>query len=271
MTPKQAVDWLNAEVGQYRDFDGAWQAQCVDEFNFYYRFLTGRNPYSDGYGVPGAKDLWNVPTSRFTKIPDSPSLVPQPGDILIYGSGWGGGYGHVEMVTGLDARGATIVGNNLTGNPRLAVQRTYRTWAQMNGLIGVMRFNGFSQGEQPMNRDEEANAYRIVLNREMEHNGSGRNGYQFITAAKAELDAQRAQIKATIDGLKTALANEQAKPPKEIVKEVEKIVTEYVDRPVEIIKEVEKPLNIKVVVLYLIEWIKGIKGIKGIFKGVFKR
>ena len=26
MNQKQAVDWLNSEVGQYRDFDGQWQA-----------------------------------------------------------------------------------------------------------------------------------------------------------------------------------------------------------------------------------------------------
>jgi len=242
MNQKQAVDWLNSEVGQYRDFDGQWQAQCTDEFNFYYRFLTGRNPYDDGYGVPGAKDLWNVATSRFTKIPDSPSLVPQPGDILIYGSSWGGGYGHVEMVVAVDANGCTIVGNNLTGNPRLAVQKTYRTWAQMKGLIGVMRFN-FNKGEAPMSPDEERNAYRIVLGREMEHNGSGRTGYQFITSAKAEIDAQRnAQAKLVAD-LQTALRNEQSKPPKEVKVEVEKIVTEYKDKIVEITKEVDRPFT----------------------------
>ncbi len=232
MNQKQAVDWLNSEVGQYRDFDGAWLAQCVDEFNFYYRFLTGRNPYDDGYGVPGAKDLWNVATSRFTKIPDSPSLVPQPGDILIYGSSWGGGYGHVEMVVAVDANGCTIVGNNLTGNPRLAVQKTYRTWAQMKGLIGVMRFN-FNKGDVPMSPDEERNAYQIVLNRAMEHGGSGRTGYKFIVDAKAEVDAQRSANAKLVADLQ-ALAN---KPPKEVKVEVEKIVTEYVDR--EVIKEVE--------------------------------
>lgn len=40
-----------------------------------------------------------------------------------------------------------------------------------------------------------------------------------------------------INDLKTALANEQAKPPKEVVKEVEKIVTKEV--PVEVVKTVE--------------------------------
>jgi predicted kinase len=249
MTQKQAIDWLNSQVGVYRDFDGQWQAQCVDLFNFYYQFLTGRNPYSDGYGVPGAKDLWNVSTNRFTKIPDSSTLVPQPGDILVYGSGWGGGYGHVEMVTATDSRGVTIVGNNFTGNPRLAAQRTYRTWAGMKGLLGVMRFN-FNKGDVPMTPAEERTAYQIVLNRAMEHAGSGRTGYKFIVDAKAEVEAQRNAANQAIRNLQVALANEQAKPPKEVVKEVEKIVTEYVDRPVEVIVEVE-PTWLKAVVAFI--------------------
>lgn len=256
MNQKQAVDWLNAQVGVYRDFDGQYQAQCVDLFNFYYQFLTGRNPYSDGYGVPGAKDLWNVPTDKFTKIGDSPSLVPQVGDVLIYGTSWGGGYGHVEMVVGVDANGCAVVGNNLTGNPRLAVQKTYRTWSQMRGLIGVMRFN-FNKGEAPMSPDEERNAYQIVLNRAMEHNGSGRTGYKFIVDAKAEVDAQRSANAKLVADLQ-ALAN---KPPKEVKVEVEKIVTEYVDR--EVIKEVEvdKPFTDQ----------DGVNWIKSLWNRIFKK
>lgn len=48
----------------------------------------------------------------------------------------------------------------------------------------------------------------------------------------------------TVQELQVALANEQAKPPKEVIKEVEKIVTQYVDRPVYI--EVEPSWLIKV-------------------------
>lgn len=248
MNQKQAVDWLNAQVGQYRDFDGQWYAQCVDLFNFYYQTLVGVSPYSHGYGVPGAKDLWNVPTDLFTKIPDSPSLVPQAGDVLIYGSTWGGGYGHVEMVSNVDSNGCTVVGNNLNGNPRLPVQKTYRTWAQMRGLIGVMRFVRFNsnQGDESMaikNPEFIKNMYRYVGGREatqaevnVHMQGTPEsllNG--FIGGGDLEVVRLRQQL----DSVKQALANEQAKPPKEVIKEVEKVVTEYVDRPVEVIKEVE--------------------------------
>lgn len=264
-TQTEAINWLNSQVGKYVDFDGAWGSQCVDAFNFYYQYLTGRSPYSDGYGVPGAKDLWNVGTDRFEKIADSASLKPQAGDILIYGSSWGGGYGHVEMVLSSDANGCTVVGANLTGNSKTGVQKTYRTWAQMKGLIGVMRFKGFAQGDDTMaikNPEFIKNMYRYVGGREPNQaeinahlagtpeslmNGFIANGdlevnrqrktiadlQASVTAlkanpTKAELAKAMADLKATLDAKALAekkLAEELAKPPKETIK----VVTEPVD------------------------------------------
>lgn len=182
MTTQDAINWLNSELGQYRDFDGQYKAQCVDFFNFYYRFLTGRNPYTDGYGVPGAKDLWNVGTSLFTKIPDSASLKAEPGDIMIYGPAWGGGYGHVEVALGSDANGTTVIGNNLFGNPAANVQKTYRSWAQQKGLLGVMRFNGFGQGGggDEMINDSHLDVLRIA------HSEIG--GWDFARTHAGEFD-----------------------------------------------------------------------------------
>lgn len=271
-TQTEAVNWLNSQVGKVLDFDGAWGSQCVDAFNFYYQFLNGRSPYSDGYGVEGAKDLWNVATSRFTKIPDSPSLVPQAGDILIYGQSWGGGYGHVEMVVSVDSKGVTIVGANLTGNSRVGVQKVYRTWGAMRGLTGVMRFNGFSQPVTGVVMDSDTA-------RQVAYHLLGRNGFdgkpnalgaggapdlvgrpltnqemtsiflspesrawrdaklpQVFTERDA-LRAENASLKQVASDLQTALTNEQNKPAKEVIKEVEKIVTEYRDR--EVVVEVE--------------------------------
>lgn len=103
-------------------------------------------------------------------------------------------------------------------------------------------------GEQIMTPEQEQDAYQTVLRRPMEHKGSGRTGYQFITAAKPELAAQRkvveqqiASLTAAVDrankaliATQEALKNEQAKPPTEVIKEVERIV----EKPVEVIKEV---------------------------------
>jgi hypothetical protein len=272
MTRDQAVNWLNSQVGRYLDFDGQYGSQCVDFFNFYYQYLTGRNPYSDGYGVPGAKDLWNVPTSRFTKIPDSATLVPQSGDILIYGSSWGGGWGHVEMVLSTTSTGCNIAGANLSGNSGVGVQKVFRTWGGMRGLTGVMRFNfsAPSAGGEVMNEDtgRQVEFYYLGRNgRDGRKDGLGQPSQltgQPLTNAKlnelflsqearnwrdgslpalfTERDALRNEVtslKANLSAVQQALANEQSKPPKEVIKEVEKVVTEYVDRPVEVVKEVE--------------------------------
>jgi hypothetical protein len=59
----------------------------------------------------------------------------------------------------------------------------------------------------------------------------GQSKQRWIQVSKAETDSVRKQLA----DVKKALANEQAKPPKTVIKEVEKIV----DRPVEVIKEVK--------------------------------
>src|SRR5581483_11873041 len=116
-TQAQAVAWITQQEGQHLDYDKVYGQQCVDFFNYYYQFLTGDNPFADGFGISGAKDLWGVPTTRFTKFADSKSLVPQPGDVLIYGASWGAGSGHVEVCIGSDASGSTLVGENEHNNP----------------------------------------------------------------------------------------------------------------------------------------------------------
>ena len=155
-TREQATNWLNSQKGASLDFDKAYSLQCVDFFNYYYLFLTGRNPYSDGYGVAGAKDLWNVPTSLFTKVannPNDPNQIPQAGDILIYNSRWGGGYGHIEVVLGADSKGVTVIGQNMLGKND-PVSTTTRGWATVvPALIGWLSFNGFtSTSVQPNQR-----------------------------------------------------------------------------------------------------------------------
>ena len=145
MTRQDAVNWLLSETGGRLDFDGQFGNQCFDYFNFYYQFLTGRNPYWDGYAVPGAKDIWNVGNDRFTKIANDPNdanQIPQPGDILIYNGNWGGGFGHVEMVLSADVNGATVSAQNTKGQ---YVSQDYRSWSRIqNALIGWLSFNGFS-------------------------------------------------------------------------------------------------------------------------------
>lgn len=90
-------------------------------------------------------------------------------------------------------------------------------------------------GNEVFNNDQEVKEAYLML-RGNEGSPGERAGWinvskqTFFRVAKAETDSQRQQLA----DIAKALANEQAKPPKEVVKEVVKIV----DRPVEVIKEV---------------------------------
>ena len=236
MTRQDAINWCQSKLGQAMDFDGQYGAQCTDFANFYIQRLTGLNPYSLGFGVPGAKDYWNVRVGQFEYIAnDSNDMnqLPSPGDIMIYNGNMSGtgGYGHICIVG--EAKNV-YYDQNYGG---MFVKRNVR---QFNGHeIGWLSFKGFNQGgDKPMNSKQENDMYQVLFGRDMEHGGSGRTGYQVVMDGRAELDAQRDvrvqainDLQAQLVSVQTALANEQARPPKEVVKEVEKIVEKIVEVP----------------------------------------
>jgi hypothetical protein len=250
MTRNEAISWCQSKLGQAMDFDKAYGAQCVDFFNFYYQYIVGANPYSHGYGVPGAKDLWNVPNSRFNFIVNNPNdfnQLPKPGDIVIYNGNMpgSGGYGHVAVVG--EAKNVYYE-QNYGG---MYVKKNTR---QFNGYeIGWLELKAFNEvigDEAQMIKNPEfiKNMYRWVGGREptatevaIHSTGTPEsllNG--FIAGNDLEVQRLRVALEATrqqVIDTQTALANEQAKPPKEVIKEVEKIVEKVV--------EVEKPVYIQ--------------------------
>lgn len=183
MTQAQAVAWLNSKIGQHLDYDNEYGQQCFDFFNYYYQALTGDSPFADGYEVSGAKDIWNVSTSGFDKIPDSGSLVPQPGDILIYGASWGAGFGHVEVCLSSDGNGSHLIGENEHNDPSEGVVVVYRTWAQMIGLLGVLRPH-FDPPVTYINLDQLTQLYQDLLHRAPDQDGIdhyvGHYTYDFV-------------------------------------------------------------------------------------------
>lgn len=71
-----------------------YKGQCVSLIQQYlYRVFD--KPFS-AYG--NAKDwIYNYPTNYFTKLSANTKL--QPGDVLVYGASYGGGYGHMMIVS----------------------------------------------------------------------------------------------------------------------------------------------------------------------------
>lgn len=115
-----AIAWCESKLGQALDFDGQYGAQCVDLFNFYFQYLTGRNPYSAGFGVNSAYQLFDVRDGDFDYIVNNPNdanQMPNAGDIMIFNGGLpgSGGHGHVAVFVSGDSSAFTVYEQNWGG------------------------------------------------------------------------------------------------------------------------------------------------------------
>ena len=85
--------------GKGIDFDGSFGNQCVDLYRQYVKEVLNL-PQSPP--VPSAKDIWNTYlAAHYDRIANTPSGVPQKGDIVIWGTGIGPD-GHVGVFTSGD-------------------------------------------------------------------------------------------------------------------------------------------------------------------------
>lgn len=120
MTVQEAVNWCNGQVGQSLDFDGQFGAQCFDFFNFYYQTVTGRNPYSDGAGVPNAYQIYDIDFPGWTRVANDmndPNQLPPQGSVIVYDGGLPGseGAGHVAVIDYADSKNVTVWDQNWGG------------------------------------------------------------------------------------------------------------------------------------------------------------
>ena len=84
-TKEEALNWVRSQVGKSLDYDGAYGAQCVDLILYYYNYLGVSTSRGNG-----ADYATNALPSGWQRIQGA---QPQPGDILVYTSG----YGHVAI------------------------------------------------------------------------------------------------------------------------------------------------------------------------------
>ncbi|MFT2142232.1 N-acetylmuramoyl-L-alanine amidase [Mammaliicoccus sciuri] len=94
-TQAEAYSYMNKLVGKGWDFDGSFGWQCFDLVNFYWNYLTG----GQLYGLY-AKDIpfKNNFEGLATVYENTPSFLPQKGDIVVWNGNWGEGCGHVAIV-----------------------------------------------------------------------------------------------------------------------------------------------------------------------------
>lgn len=82
------------------DFDGYYGFQCVDLYRQYVDEVPG---FPQSPSVRGAADIWNnYLKDYFYRIDNTPEAIPQKGDIVIWNTNAGGGFGHIGIFSSGD-------------------------------------------------------------------------------------------------------------------------------------------------------------------------
>lgn len=93
--------FINEYIGKSFDYDGVSGVQCVDLIKMYLDKVFGIKPSSWGNAKEYYEIFNNLPLKNyFTRIKNTPELVPQKGDICVWGAGLGNTYGHISIATG---------------------------------------------------------------------------------------------------------------------------------------------------------------------------
>ncbi len=106
ITQSQAVDWANSQIGKSLDYDGVYDAQCVDLIKYYYSYL-GVSPVSGN----GCDYATNSRPSGWSRIQYYSGFVPQPGDIAVW-TYTTSSNGHVAIITSANASTMYVVEQN---------------------------------------------------------------------------------------------------------------------------------------------------------------
>lgn len=101
-------DFINKYNGRGIDYDHYYGFQCMDLAQQYVTECLG-NPTLGG---PNAIDCWNnFQKDKYDKVPNTPTGVPLPGDILIWSQGVGQ-YGHIAVFQSGDVNRFTSFDQN---------------------------------------------------------------------------------------------------------------------------------------------------------------
>lgn len=193
-------DFYNRNNGKFLDFDGWYGAQCVDLVQFWSQALGGPRFTGD------AKDIAGQTHGFYTWIANSPTAVPQKGDIVVWDGGYNGGPGHVAIATGWGSTSIFEVfeQNNPTGSNAHLGRHNY------NHVAGWLHKEGVN--EVPVNRGDITNVYREAILRDPNDNDfaawDGKDWKPFVydlisrgDFVKKRFEAADASFKDTFDRL----------------------------------------------------------------------
>lgn len=133
------VEFILNHYGTGVEFDGVAPYQCVDLIKSYLKQVHGISPGSWGdakyYFYNFDKKSWggySAMSTAFTKIPNTPDLVPALGDICVFD----GTHGHVSIAVGI---GNTSRFLSLDQNVKGAITTIEEHRYQSDRFLGVLR------------------------------------------------------------------------------------------------------------------------------------
>ena len=134
-------EFINTYLGKGFDYDGVAGVQCVDLAKMYLNKVFNIKPGSWGNAKDYYENYNNLPLkSSFTRIANTPSFVPQKGDIVIWGTGLGNKYGHIAVATG-EGDTNQFYSHDLNWGSKVV----HKVLHNYNGFLGVLRPNDQSK------------------------------------------------------------------------------------------------------------------------------
>lgn len=233
---------LNEFISKYDgvgvNYDGAYGNQCVDLYRQYVKEVC-QVPQSPS--VAGAKDIWTTYLSAyFDRIANTPTGVPQAGDIIIWNSTIGT-YGHVGIFISGNTTSFTSFDQNWPDSGGRGVAHK-----QAHNYTGVQGWLRLKQATPPVDQHiQQINDLEVTVTRLQE-------SISTLTRERAEFYAEVLQKAQEIQTLKDNLTLCESKPPVEIIKEIE-VITEV---PVEKVIYQDKPLTFSQALNFVVEVIK---------------
>lgn len=145
-------EFINEYNGKSFDYDGISGVQCVDLIKMYLDKVFEIKSSAWGNAKDYYENFNNLPLKNyFTRIKNTPDLIPQKGDICIWGTGLGNKYGHIAIATG-EGTAKQFYSYDLNWG----VKTVRRVLHNYTGFLGVLRPND----QTKIGGDEEMKTYQ---------------------------------------------------------------------------------------------------------------
>ena len=149
-------------------------------------------------GAQGAKDLITCQNTRpdlFQQIknnPNDPNQIPQVGDWVVWGSTWGGGWGHVACVKTVSRDSFTSIEQNFV------YHKVTEQWHDWKGVIGWIRYTPPAPVDPCADVKSQLAAAQTTINQQ-------KSQIDTLTKENADLKKQLDTANATIADLQKKL------------------------------------------------------------------